>query len=76
MLTFDSMEVRLLKPHELGVTDSVIDVAPGLANYLVQCNVAVLHNSNWIDETATPATNINDVFKSEPKKRGPKKKDK
>ena len=61
------MEVRLLKPHELGVTDSVIDVAPGLANYLVQCNVAEYTDS------------INPIcieIKSEPKKRGPKKKDK
>lgn len=61
------MEVRLLKPHELGVTDSVIDVAPGLANYLVQCCVA---------EYTDGINPIGLEIKSQPKKRGPKKKDK
>lgn len=61
------MEVRLLKPHELGCTDQVIDVAPGLANYLVQCNVAEYPDG----------INVEGIkIKSEPKKRGPKKKDK
>lgn len=74
------MEVRLLKPHELGVTDSVIDVAPGLANYLVQCNVAE-YGKPKIDFDIMPAIagyeiKVANLIKTEPKKRGPKKKDK
>lgn len=40
MLTFDSMEVKLLKDHELGLQGDDINISPEMANYLVRCKVA------------------------------------
>jgi len=37
------MKLKLLKDHELGKANDVVDVTPEMGNYLVRCNVGVEH---------------------------------
>ena len=35
------MKLKLLKDHELGKANDVVEVTPEMGNYLVRCNVGV-----------------------------------
>lgn len=37
------VKLKLLKDHELGKANDVVEVTPEMGNYLVRCNVGVEH---------------------------------